>query len=246
MTDSTTEIPETDSLAAPTPSAVPMWLFPAVIVAAVVCGLLGEFVVGNFQRFYYPPDHDQLGDPPWYLVAVRQSMMINDSIGYGALGTLLFGILGALIGMAKSTARAGLGLILGAIAGLIAGAVSGPIGYYIENTTFQSDIDSMLKVLMILGTTFACFGLTGALLPVCLGVSKGVSRAIVIALLVACLTMAAYATIASAVFPIGYPNSMFPKDVGIRYVLWGCLGLCSGLSAALIMRKPKSRAASEV
>ncbi len=236
--------PETDNPGATSSPAAesPKWLIPSLLLASVVACFAAGFIVGGVQRLVYPPDHNQLGDPPWYLEAVLKSMMINDAVGYGALGAVLFGVLGVLLGLCKSPGKAAIALVIGAIFGLVAGAASGPIGYYIESTSkIQTQIDGSIKVFMIWGPMYACFGLVGGLLAIWLGPASGMSRAITSGLAAAIVTLTGYMFAATAIFPVGYPNSMFPESVGIRHMAMISLGLCGSLAMVLAILQSKGK-----
>ena len=236
------------------PERAPGWLIPALLIAGLLIGLLGEVIVasvaarrefdegGRFGRIFFPPPHGQMGDPPDWLLEVRTAMIKNNAIGYGIFSALLLGAMGALIGVAYRRRSAVVGLLVGGLAGLLAGGICAPISYYIENEFFQVDMDGAIKASLILSAVFLGLGLAGAFVAVCAGPARSAVRAIVNGIVAAAIGLVAYILVAIGVFPIGFPESTSPLDTGVRFTLFVCLGICPALAAILMLRSPAAKA----
>lgn len=214
---------------------VPAWLIPGLLVASVVIGVCAVQFVGSMQRFYYPPPHGQLGDPPWWLELVRVAMMKNDAIAFGVMGAILLGTVGLLCGAANSIRSLILGAVVGAVLGGIAGATSAPLGYYIQDRTQEIDMDGALKTAEIWILPFLAVGVLGGLLgalfgpwrgATVLGIACGIGTAVTMLIL--------YILIAIVAFPMGYPEKIFSLDVGIQYTSLICWALAAGGAPVLL------------
>ncbi len=223
-------------------NSVPVWLVPALLVASVVIGICAVQFVGSMQRYFYPPPHGQLGDPPWWLDLVRVAMMKNDAIAFGVMGAILIGVIGLLSGAANNTRNLILGAVVGAIVGGIAGATSAPIGYYIQDKTQQIDMDGALKTAEIWILPFLSIGIAGGLIgalfgpwrgATVLGIACGVATAITMLII--------YILTAIVAFPMGYPEKIFAEDTGIQYASLVCWALAGGAAPVLTHLRSKKK-----
>ncbi|GAB5404395.1 MAG: hypothetical protein Aurels2KO_26260 [Aureliella sp.] len=223
-----------------TGNSAPAWLVPALLLASVVIGVCAVQFVGSMQRFFYPPPHGQLGDPPWWLDLVRVAMMKNDAIAFGVMGAILVGAIGLLCGAANNAKSLILGAIVGAVVGAIAGATSAPIGYYIQDKTQQIDMDGALKTAEIWILPFLSIGIAGGLIgslfgpwrgAALLGIGCGIGTALAM--------LAAYIVTAIVAFPMGYPEKIFAEDTGIQYAALICWALAGGAAPVLTHLRSK-------
>lgn len=231
----------------------PLWLIPALLIVGILLGLAGEAIVasvatnrtiieeGRYQRLFYPEPHGQLGDPPEWLIEVRNSMMANDAIGYAGFFAVLLGVIGLVIGVACSKPLRG--LLIGIVAGALAGGVGGAVCYYLEWELFQIDMEGAIKASLVLGLLFLGCGISGAFVAACTGPSRSISTTLVNGIIGAVLALIVYLLISIAAFPIGFPESTFPYDPGVRYTLFACLGLSPAIAAALMLRPEKAKVA---
>ncbi len=232
--------PTTDSAGAAL-GIPPLVLAVGLLVIAIAAAFAGERLIAQFERFIYPPDHNQLGDPPEYIEAVRRSMMANMSIGYGLFGTLLMAVMGAWIGMARKPKFALAGLLLGALVGLICGAATAPIGYNIQHTMRETVMEPTLKTSLIMGLTFVAFGIGGSLLPTLLGICRGIGRSILTGLGTGLFMLVLHLVLATAAFPIDPPEMMFSIGYGVRTTALVMMALGAAAGAILVLRSHRAQ-----
>ncbi|GIX00276.1 MAG: hypothetical protein KatS3mg111_3608 [Pirellulaceae bacterium] len=204
---------------------------------ASASAFLGERCVAAFQEFFYPPPHGQVSDPPDYLLAIKRSMMANMAIGYGLFGAMCFSFMGALLGQSHGRASCGRGLLIGSLVGILSGALTAPLGYYIQNTYQQVDMEPTVKASFVLGWTFIGFGVGGGLLPVLLGITRGVGKAIFIGIGVGVFALVLHLVLATALFPIDPPEMMFSFGYGIRLLAMNMMAAASATAALLVLRE---------
>ncbi|HBE70723.1 MAG TPA: hypothetical protein DDW52_21475 [Planctomycetaceae bacterium] len=221
----------------------PVWLAPLLVIVSVGLGFAAVYIVGAFQRFYYPPMHDQLGDPPWYIEAVRKSMLANDAIAFSLAGGLVVGVIGLLSGLARSPGKAAIGLLAGVCLGAGAGGVGGPIGYYIQDMLQQKDMDTALKTSAIWATPFLLIGLAGGAVTAMALLRGAVVPAISWGLGLGAAMMLAYILVATMLFPMSRPEYVYPgeeSEFGIRLTAFVCWSLAAGLVPAVMALRTKS------
>ncbi len=240
---------QADDMSSPSQSggaaARPVWLVPALVVASLVFCFAGQYMVGRVQRLYYPPPHGQLGDPPEWLIEVRHAMMKNDAIGFGAVGAIVLGCLGGLMGLTRSVPNAAIGLLIGAVAGLVAGSVSGASGYYIQNVTAQNDTDASIKTFFIWGPPMLCFALAAACLPMGQGMSHGISKCVMSGVVAALISLVIY-VLAATFFFISYPNQLFAEDPAMRHLSYIMLGAATAMAVSMsLIDRQKAAAPAE-
>ncbi|RMF38413.1 MAG: hypothetical protein D6753_15855 [Planctomycetota bacterium] len=220
----------------------PVVLALGLLVLAVGAAFAGERLIAQFERYYYPPDHNQLGDPPEYIEAVRRSMMANMAIGYGLFGTLLMALMGAWIGLARKPVFALAGLLLGALVGLICGASTAPLGYNIQHTLRETVMEPTLKTSLILGLTFVAFGIGGSLLPTLLGLARGIGRSILTGVGTGLFMLVIHLVLATAAFPIDPPEMIFSVGYGVRTTALVMMALGAAGGAILVLRSHRVQA----
>lgn len=221
----------------------PVWLAPVLGIVSVGLGVASVYIVGAFQQFYYPPMHDQLGDPPWYIEAVRKAMLANDAIGFSLAGGLLVGLIGLLCGVARSPAKAVVGLLSGVCLGALAGGLGGPIGYYIQDMLQQKDMDTAVKTSAIWATPFLLMGLAGGIVTAIALMRNAAIPAITWGLGLGATMMLAYILVATMLFPMSRPEYVYPgeeNELGIRLVAFICWALAAGLVPAVLSLRAKA------
>lgn len=234
------ESPASDATA--TASATPGNSQLPIILLCVACLILpvvGELIVTSCNKIFYPPPHNQMGDPPEYTLAVRNAMMTNYGIGYGIYGAIFFGVAGVLLSMNKKK-NVLLSIVFGGLAGLIGAA----IGHFIDASLKEIDFEGMLKAAAILSPIYLFFSLIGSWLA---GAGKSESNASVgIAtylgngIIAAIIALAAYITLATSLFPLDRPETMYPVTASLRYTHFYMLTFAALIAAFLTLRAAKS------
>ncbi len=216
-------------------------MVPALIVAALVVGVAGRFIIEGCSRITYPPDHGQMGDPPEYIAAVRVAMTINSAVGYGVFGALLVGVLGALVGLASKPARLVQGAIVGALAGGILVAAAGSIGTFVEHTLKQTDMEGMIKTAMFYGGVFAAACIASAI-AIAIGAKKpALGNHVASGILVAIFGIIGYIVVATVAFPVAHPETLQPFDESMKFLSVACISLAAAATCVLALREKKAK-----
>lgn len=232
-----------------TSPAISKNVFISLFVAAIVIAIIGGVVVSATERTFYPPDHNQLEDPPEYVAAVKSSMMKNYGIGFGVFGAILLGAVGAICGATKGAPAAVVGGICGTLVGGAIAAAAAAYGYKTQSELYISDMDGMLKTPLVVGALYATCGIVGGILAglfgktesLGAGLGKGIGSGIGMTL----SFLVIYIVVALLVFPVGNTDSVFAEHRGTAYTSMICMSLAAAAAAFLALRAPKPKAAAD-
>ncbi|MEC8557978.1 MAG: hypothetical protein VXZ82_23475 [Planctomycetota bacterium] len=236
-----------------TDEVTPGWLVPAVLGLSIVICMLGQFLIIRLadptpdgSHVFYPPMHDQLGDPPEYITAKFYAMIQNNAVGFAVLGTVLMALVGAVIGVAKENTVKG--LAAGLVGGLILGAAGGALGYVVEGNLAQFAVDGLVKTFAIWLPVAVSLALVPGIIAVVCGLTKSIPNAVITSVIGGALGTAAYVLLAATMF-IGETAMLCPFDFGIRFLAFTGLGISTGSGVCLLVFLDKSSnkpAAAEV
>ncbi len=229
----------------PTPAAgTPIWLMPALIIAGLIAGIAGEWLIVSTSEVFMTPSPGTIVPSPEYLAEVRWDMIRNRAIGFGAFGALAIGLVGLVTGIARSTARGGVGFVLGAVSGVIAGGLTGPIGYLTGEALFTSMMEGMLKAILILGPVYVALCIMAAALSAVLSADfKLLGRGLVVGAASSVFAMLLYLLTSVLVFPIGRPEAIVPEHTGTRYAAYVIGALFMAIAAGIATRPAKVKQA---
>lgn len=238
------EVEISDSAGQASAPSKAVWLIPALLVVAIISAVVGKMSVVAYERTYYPPDHGQMGDPPEYILAVRDAMTKNSAIGYGIFGAVFAGLLGAAVGASYSVAGAIKGLIAGVVLGGLAGAVGAGGGTFLEHNYRQADMDTMLRTAMVVSGIFATTCFATMFTTVAAGSRPTPFNAAVNPIVLAVIGVIAYVVIAAAAFPIFRPETLQPPEpeTSLRYLLLGCVTMAAVVTCVSLRTSGKQPA----
>lgn len=240
------EVDSNDSAGHASASAKAVWLIPVLLVVAAISVVAGKMSVVAYERAYYPPWHGQMGDPPEYVLAVRDAMTANSAIGYGIFGAIFAGLIGAVVGASYSVPGAIKGLIAGAVLGGLAASAGAAGGTFLEHNYMRVDMDGMLRTAMVVGGLFVTTCLAAMLTIVVAGARPSPFNAMVNPIVLAVIGLIAYVIIAAVAFPLARPESLQPPEpeVSLRYLLLGCVCLAAVVTC-ISLRTGGKKTASE-
>jgi hypothetical protein len=216
----------------PAGKPLPAWLVPGLFVAGLVTAVASEPVIAaNRERFFtatgLPPF------PPALMWKVFWDNVYNHSICYGFMGLMLFGLIGALVGLTISPVRAVMGLVVGAIVGVIGGALLGTMGWLITDKVLgTSNMDSIFKAIIIFIPFWFGMAIVGCLVALFAGNRlRLVAKTIKPAIVYAAIATALYVAIVTVLFPSDWPGRIIPEYARIRIVMeiTGCLGVVTAV-----------------
>lgn len=215
---------------------------PAAVVVSVLAGYLGEkIVIANEKRFWTPepgiPPH-----PPEYVREQMWNQIYNHMIGFGALGTILCGLIGLVVGAGISGTRSILGFALGSIVGLVVGAAVGVLGYFVTDTLVLTDLEGIVEAILIFAPVWIALGIVSCLVASGLTARKELFvKAVGISIGLGLAGSILYAFSASLVFPVQWPGKIIPEHYGTRLLAYvtGCVFVA--ISVLMTFRSPKKK-----
>ncbi len=217
---------------------LPYWLIPSTTLVSLVAGIVSELIIdANKRRFWT----NEPGLPPFPPEFIRERMwnqIYNHIICYGALGAILCGLLGLVIGSAINSSRGIMGFVTGSLAGLVVGAGLGVVGHFVSESLQQATIEGMFKAIIIFTPLWIAICLAATLSTlVIIKRMDLLGKAVVMSICFGLLASILYPLFVSILHPLSWPGIIIPEHRAARLACCVLGSLCTATAVLLTLKK---------